>query len=924
MKRLFRNDSEVMREFGLNRLNLRAKFILGFAAGIIALSVVIVAVRVYMKRTYEESVLEKTKIIATNVGQNVFDLLILFQRLENVEGLNDDLERLVKFGISGVPSNLEYCYITDKDGKILYHSNKNEIGKITTSILKSKVLNERGQTIFTENVRGDIDIGMALYHPELDEILGGVFMRVPKEAIERKVKVIDRIFIFLILASTVIFAIILILTQKSLIEPLRYMADFARSVAKGDFSKQIEIKTPRDETGLLKDALNQMVSDLRDKAELQTSYDKLKELDRAKTNFFSMVSHELKTPLSLIISNVRAVLSRKVKNPEESLSTALNNASRLLQLVLEILDFSKIESGRMNLKKEVLDIVRLTKEVTSHFISSPNPSILRPYPELEVLHNKPEIYAEVDQEKIRKILYNLISNAFKFTEPDTRRVRVIIFDSDSKVEIQVEDNGIGIPQSELSKIFDRFYQVDTSMKRVYGGTGLGLALVKEFIDVHGGVIDVKSQVGKGTNFYIALPKGNVTEISKEKVKKVIARAETEDEEEKYYWTKFKDRKIEDVEQILVEDETAQKPLIAVIEDNDELRDYLVSFLKHHYRIIPARDGKTGLEKIYKFNPEVVLSDIMIPRVSGYDIVKSLREHPDKDFRSLPVIFITARSDPEFVAEGFSIGANDYISKPFSDEELLARVKNWVDRRRQEKELENIKNNLEDLLKKDVEKSSRLVEITNFVPKLVKGKILSGEIKKYKREKITVFVSDLVRFTPMVERLSPEESAAVLNIFFEKMTKIAIEHKGEVMKYIGDALMVIFEGGKEDAKKCMEMAFCMLKYLPEMNKEVRGMGILTDLKVRIAINTGYCTLGIFGTEDFKEYTVIGEPVNLAFRLCEVAGENEIFTTSYVYSMLEDLLEVEKIPKVLLKGIEREPDIYRVCKLKEKINNSGWLT
>lgn len=393
--------------------------------------------------------------------------------------------------------------------------------------------------------------------------------------------------------------------------------------------------------------------------------ERLKEIDNLKTNFFTNISHEFRTPLSLILSPIEDL---KKKYPSESMFEPMRrNAQRLLTLINQLLDLSKLDSGQMQVNIKQNDLVSFIKVLTSSFSSfAENRKI-----EFVINQNRSEVIAYYDADKIEKILINLLSNAFKFT-PERGKVSVFVKYSDDfeKVEISVKDSGIGISESKVKHIFDRFYQGDSTHQRNYEGSGIGLALVKEMVELHKGSINVESKEGEGTTFTVKLSinkkswehelENNIEEFDSKNPLDFMLNEQTQPTPV--------------VEHIPKEDDK----ILLIVEDNRDLRQYIRSFFENDYQIVEASDGQEGIEKALVIIPDIVISDLMMPRLDGLDFCKLLKTNEKTSH--IPIVMLTAKANVESRIEGFELGADDYLTKPFNSEELLVRVRNLVAQR----------------------------------------------------------------------------------------------------------------------------------------------------------------------------------------------------------------------------------------------------
>ena len=428
--------------------------------------------------------------------------------------------------------------------------------------------------------------------------------------------------------------------------------------------------------------------------------EKLQELDRIKTNFFTNVSHEFRTPLTLIMGPARQILEQADnKKIKEEAGIILRNASKLNNLANQILDLSIIEAGRMKLKASPQNLIHITKHIVSSFQYWAETKKIK----LSFNPDKEKLILFADRDKIEKILSNLLSNAIKFT-PDGGSINIKItteflfntrFNKGEEnleyAEILVSDSGIGIPESYINNIFDKFYQVETDFSRGFEGTGIGLALTKELVELHKGEISVKSISGRGSVFKILLPLGKNHLLPEEIVGEKIVEENYLDDEELPKDLIFNVGKSvrnkkdpESEERMKSTDLTSgslngRKPLLLIIEDNYDVRKYIIDILDNYYNITEAFDGITGLSKAFEKIPDLIISDIMMPKMDGIQLCQKLKS--DTRTSHIPLILLTARNAVTDKLEGLETGADDYIMKPFEASELKARIKNLLEQRK---------------------------------------------------------------------------------------------------------------------------------------------------------------------------------------------------------------------------------------------------
>ncbi len=415
------------------------------------------------------------------------------------------------------------------------------------------------------------------------------------------------------------------------------------------------------------------VSNARAYAEERKRVEALAEIDRAKTLFFSNVSHEFRTPLTLMLGPLEGLIANAnvPAVQRESLDVVYRNSLRLLKLVNSLLDFSRIEAGRSQASYEPTDIATLTSELASNFRTACQQAGLRliidcpPLPEL--------IY--VDRDMWEKIVLNLISNAFKFTFDGEIAVRLRAVHG--QAELSVCDSGVGIADHELPRLFERFHRIEGQKSRTFEGSGIGLALVQELVKLQGGKIRAESEIGRGTKFTITvpfgaahLPPGSIG--AERKVASTSIRAKAFVDEALRWLPEMPPMTGMPVEENLPT--TTQSPpraRIIVADDNADMRGYVRSLLEKQYLVETVADGRTALDAIRARRPDLLLADIMMPQLDGFGLLSAIRSDPE--LCDLPVIVLSGRAGEESRIEGLQGGADDYLIKPFSARELVARV-----------------------------------------------------------------------------------------------------------------------------------------------------------------------------------------------------------------------------------------------------------
>ncbi|MDY0883535.1 response regulator [Dongia soli] len=406
----------------------------------------------------------------------------------------------------------------------------------------------------------------------------------------------------------------------------------------------------------------------------------LAEIDRAKTIFFSNISHEFRTPLTLMLGPLEELMAR----PQDDAATNIRplvevthrNGLRLLKLVNTLLDFSRIEAGRIQISYTSTDLATFTSELASSFRSAMEKAGLIFRVDCEPL---PEpVY--VDRDMWEKVVLNLLSNAFKFTFEGEVSVTIRPSQNGRAAELVVADTGTGVPPEELPRLFDRFHRVEGARGRTIEGSGIGLALVEELVKLHGGTIGVESTIGRGSAFTVTLPFGTAhlagEHIVGEEMPASTSLRVQSYVEEALRWLPGNQGSDAPVDAFLSTTEpiTAAAPdkRILVVDDNADLRDYLCRLLNSHgYQVEAAADGAEALEIARRSPPNLVLSDVMMPHLDGFGLLRELRADPA--LREIPVLLLSARAGEEARVEGLEAGADDYLTKPFSTRELVARV-----------------------------------------------------------------------------------------------------------------------------------------------------------------------------------------------------------------------------------------------------------
>jgi signal transduction histidine kinase/response regulator RpfG family c-di-GMP phosphodiesterase len=626
--------------------------------------------------------------------------------------------------------------------------------------------------------------------------------------------------------------------------------------------------------------------------------ERLLEADRLKTEFFQNISHEFRTPLTLTIGPLESACRRKEDLPYQQAVIALRNSRRLLRLVNQLLDLQRLDAGRMQPSFRPCDLVGFCYSTAESF---------RAYCEKKGLHlitqlqECPLLY--LDLERFDKVIYNLLSNAVKFT-PEGGKITLKVESAGAHCLLQVKDTGIGIRTEQIPYLFERFRQAEGSASRSYEGSGLGLALVKELVELHGGKISVESVYGEGTTFTVwlhfgstHLPPDQVLEIPAE-FHSSKAAVELADVEADLSENDAENHNFEALEPVSSEKVAGT---VLVVDDNPDLRFYVSGILRNSgFAVLVARNGEEGFAVAKKRRPNLIVTDLMMPLISGLDLIRMIRE--DEELQGTPVILLTAKADEDTRIEGVERGADAYLSKPFNDRELLAEVRNLLALKQNERRVQELNSYLTESV------------LRRFLPPSMVKAAAAGDLALDLRPEprlITILFSDIVGFTQMSNTLRSRRVAELLNEYLATMTKAIFDSGGTVDKFVGDAVMALFGAPEEltpneQVRRAIAAARQMLLSLEELNKRWLQQGIVGEngvpaLRFRCGIHQGTAVVGMFGGPDRSDYTAIGPSVNIAARLQEATEPNTVLISAAVADYVEEN-RIVKYKPLKLKGID----------------------
>lgn len=603
----------------------------------------------------------------------------------------------------------------------------------------------------------------------------------------------------------------------------------------------------------------------------------LRQVDKMKDQFLANTSHELRTPLNGIVGLSESLLE-KAHTPEEKedLELIVSSGRRLSNLVNDILDFSRLKEHDLQLVKRPVDIrsmADLCLRMNRHLAVNKK---------LKLINNIPEkiAYCYADENRLQQILQNLIGNAIKFTASGS--VTVDAHEVDGMIITSVSDTGIGIEKEKQPLIFREFEQADGSIAREFGGTGLGLSITKYLVELHGGNIGVVSEPGKGSVFSFTIPayQGEATDLHLQaNVVSVTAPV----------------RELETVEA------HARKTTLYENVDSGNLRQILVvddepvnlKVFKNHlesagYAVTLAHDGEEALHLLQNGNHfDLVLLDVMMPRIPGYEVCQKIRER--YLLTELPVIMVTAKNQVNDLVEGLGIGANDYIIKPFSKDELLARVKTQLDNY-------------------DIHIATNRFVPHEFIRSLGRQSIMELHRGDMVEQHVHVMFSDIRDYTTLAEDMTPRENFQFVNALAGKVGPIVKNNHGIINQYLGDTIMMLF---MQKADHGVQAGIEILRLIRAYNVE-RAAKSRKLIRLGIGLHSGPLMMGIIGDSMRTDAAVISDTVNTASRmegLTKHFGVNMVISGDTILKLDQrDQFHLRYLGKVQAKGKNQPIDIY----------------
>jgi signal transduction histidine kinase/CheY-like chemotaxis protein/class 3 adenylate cyclase len=648
----------------------------------------------------------------------------------------------------------------------------------------------------------------------------------------------------------------------------------------------------------------------------------LEEMDRLKTDFFANISHEFRTPITLTIGPLEQLQAGRygeLSPPAvEQVAIMRRNQERLLALVTQILDLAKLEAGEMDLRAaHTTDVNRLVEERATQFRSAAEKRGVALRVSLDPKLAGADLY--LDREQLDKLLFNLLSNALRFTKAGSIDVATALHED--AFRLTVSDTGIGIKEDQLPYIFDRFRQSDSSESREYAGTGIGLALVQEIAKLHGGSVSVTSQYGRGSTFRVTIPlgrqhldPGSVIEATDEELSMGAPGTRTAD----VVVEGAADR--EGAGAANARAEAAYDPerqTILYAEDNADLRLHLRDLLADEYNVFLAVDGRDGLETARRYRPDLIITDQMMPNMSGRDLLHAIRA--DAELRRTPVIFLTARVGSDARIASLDAGADDYLGKPFHQGELMARVRNLLRARSQERQLAELNRRCEVRIEEQMGEVLRTGQLRRFLPPSLVNSILAGDLPAgdghFERRRVTVLAAELMGVPELTEQLEPEELAELVNDHLRELTGTLVAAGATLDTCAAQRVVALFGApqslpAEDQAWTAVNAALQLRDCVRTLRSVWRRRGVAESVDLRIAISTGYCTVGLFGGEAMRAYAAVGTPVTIALLLQAEADAGSIVCALPVHALVETRVTSRPLGARNLHGFVRPVETVEI--------------
>ncbi len=717
---------------------------------------------------------------------------------------------------------------------------------------------------------------------------------VPEADFMAQIDANTRTTVLLCLAALAMATVVGIWTSRWIVKPILELKDAATALSEGQFDRTVKLDRS-DELGVLATAFNSMAAQLQASfTALETKNSELQRLDKLKDEFLANTSHELRTPLNGIIGIAESLIDGATGTlPEKTnmnLALISSSGKRLSSLINDILDFSQLKHKTLDLQIKpvgIREIVYIILTLSKPSVGNKNLLLINSIsPEL------PPVAA--DENRLEQILYNLIGNAIKFTESGNVEISAELLTNNEKsstpnsqVAITVSDTGIGIAEEKLERIFESFEQADGSTAREFGGTGLGLAVVKQLVELHGGQIRVSSTLGVGSQFTFTLP---VSESQPEASSRYPLLAEGDRNLINHQVTAelpMIHSQLPANQELLPTD----KIKILIVDDEPINIQVLINSLSiENYAITQASNGLEALSLIENgFKPDLMLLDVMMPRMTGYEVCREVRKIYSP--LELPILMLTAKNQTSDLVEAFNLEANDYVTKPFIKKELLARINTQI------------------RLAKLNAAYGRFVP-HDFLNLLEKPSIIEVKLGENKERNMTVLFADIRSFTVLSEQMTPTENFAFINNYLGRVSPAIRKNNGFIDKYIGDAVMALFPTFPDDGVRA---AIEMQKEVNIYNQQRQESG-LDPISIGIGLHVGNLMLGTIGERERMESTVIADAVNLASRLeglTKVYGSGILVSDAVIYGLSDrEQYKYRFVDRVTVKGKTTAVSVFEI--------------
>ncbi|OQY43702.1 MAG: hypothetical protein B6242_14230 [Anaerolineaceae bacterium 4572_78] len=702
----------------------------------------------------------------------------------------------------------------------------------------------------------------------------------------------------------VVLTISILYQSFRIVRPLWALTKSVDKVAAGDLNQSVPVLA-QNEIGVLAHHFNDMTAQLRHlyagleekvdelnhaQNELKHKNDELSRLDKLKDEFLANTSHELRTPLNGIIGLAESLIDGATGELPQTTNTNLamivSSGRRLTTLVNDILDFSKLKNRDLVLQLKPIHMRAVTDVIltlTKILASGKNLTFSN-----QISPDAPFVMA--DENRVQQIMYNLIGNAIKFTEEGKIEIGASNIGLTGKASfvppefltVSIRDAGMGIPHDKLDRIFESFEQADGSTAREYGGTGLGLSVTKQLVELHGGQIWVESEIDKGSTFTFTLPIADETveDNSRTPMSKIVEKIES-----------YTPSILSVLEQTGSPPHVEGQYRVLVVDDEPINLQVLNNHLSlGNYHVTQSTNGIDALERIERGEKfDVVILDIMMPKMSGYEVSERIRKiYPPHE---LPVVMLTAKNQVTDLMTGFSAGANDYLTKPFSKDELLTRIKMHLQ------------------LSKTNKSYGRFVP-HEYLKFLEKDSIIDVKLGDHVAKEMAVMFSDIRSFTTLSETMTPQENFDFVNAYLRRVSPGIREYDGFIVKFLGDGFMAVFPSRVRDA---VLSGIAMLQTVNEYNRHRIKDG-WQPIAVGIGVHVGHMMVGMIGEVSRIQGDAFSDNVNLTAR---VEGLTKYYGVSMIVSG-EVLQQIEKetdfhvrfLDKVVVKGRETPIEIYEV--------------